>query len=78
MVIYILRRHKMSDNTNNTSGGIGFVGLLTIVFIILKLTKVISWSWWWVISPIWISIALGLLIVLLPLIIIWIIGVFKR
>jgi hypothetical protein len=68
----------MSDNTNNTSGGIGFVGLLTIVFIILKLTKIISWSWWWVISPIWISIALGLLIILLPLIIIWIIGVFKR
>lgn len=33
------------------SGGIGFCGLLTIVFIILKLTKVICWSWLWVVSP---------------------------
>ena len=38
----------------NTSGGIGFVGLLTIVFIVLKLCKVIAWSWLWVLSPIWI------------------------
>ena len=41
----------MSNSTN--SGGIGFVGLLTIVFITLKLTSVIAWSWWWVLSPIW-------------------------
>ena len=39
---------------SNTSGGIGFVGLLTITFIVLKLCKVISWSWWWVLSPLWI------------------------
>ena len=39
---------------SNTSGGIGFVGLLTIAFIVLKLCKVISWSWWWVLSPLWI------------------------
>ena len=36
------------------SGGIGFSGLLTIVFITLKLLKVIDWSWWWVLSPLWI------------------------
>lgn len=35
-------------------GGIGFVGLLTILFIGLKLTHYIDWSWWWVLSPIWI------------------------
>lgn len=40
-----------------SSGGIGFSGLLTIVFITLKLTGVIDWSWWWVLSPIWIGIA---------------------
>ena len=40
---------KDSDN-----GGIGFVGLLTIVFITLKLIDVINWSWWWVLSPIWV------------------------
>ena len=39
---------------SNASGGIGFVGLLTIAFIVLKLCKVISWSWWWVLSPLWI------------------------
>lgn len=38
-----------------SSGGIGFCGLLTIVFIVLKLTKVIDWSWWWVWSPVLIS-----------------------
>lgn len=41
-----------------TSNGIGFVGLLTIVFIVLKLLGVINWSWIWVLSPIWISAAL--------------------
>jgi hypothetical protein len=47
----------MSTSTTSTSsgGGIGFVGLLTIVFITLKLTGFIDWSWWWVLSPIWIS-----------------------
>lgn len=46
----------MSKSSNN-SGGIGFVGLLTIVFIVLKLCKVIAWSWWWVLSPIWITVS---------------------
>ena len=41
----------MADN--NTSSGIGFFGLLTIVFIVLKLTGFIAWSWWWVLAPIW-------------------------
>lgn len=42
----------MNNTNNSTSGGIGFVGLLTIVFIVLKLTHVIAWSWFWVLSPI--------------------------
>ena len=46
--------------SSSSSGGIGFVGLLTIAFIILKLTDVIDWSWWWVLSPIWITILLFL------------------
>lgn len=46
------------------SGGIGFVGVLTIVFIVLKLCGVIKWSWWWVLAPIWIS-ALGVVAVAL-------------
>ena len=47
---------------NNTSrGGIGFGGLLTILFIGLKLCKVITWNWVWVLAPIWIPIALALI-----------------
>jgi Flp pilus assembly protein TadB len=46
----------MSEKNNNSSnGGIGFAGLLTVAFIVLKLCGVIAWSWWWVLSPIWIS-----------------------
>ncbi len=48
----------MSENTNTSAGGIGFGGLLTIVFIVLKLTGFIAWSWWWVLSPLWISVLL--------------------
>lgn len=43
----------MSDNSKRTSGGLTFAGLLTIVFITLKLLHVITWSWWWVLAPVW-------------------------
>ena len=43
-----------------SSGGIGFAGLLTILFIGLKLGGAITWSWLWVLSPLWISIAFTL------------------
>jgi hypothetical protein len=51
----------MSDNTSG-SGGVGFFGLLTIVFITLKLTDFIDWSWWWVLSPIWIPLVFVILL----------------
>ena len=47
----------MSNNTTS-SLGIGFTELLATIFIVLKLTKVITWSWWWLLSPLWIPIAL--------------------
>lgn len=50
------------SNSSRSSSGIGFSGLLTIVFITLKLLGYISWSWWWVLSPLWISLSLLLLI----------------
>jgi hypothetical protein len=50
----------MADSTA-TSGGIGLGGVLFVIFLILKLTGVISWSWWWVFAPIWIPIAIILL-----------------
>jgi len=65
----------MSTNktTTSNSGGIGFAGLLTVLFIGLKLTGHIAWSWWWVLSPLWIGFA----IVLLILAVIFIISCFK-
>lgn len=55
----------MNNNETNSKGGIGFCGLLTIAFIILKLCKVISWSWLWVLSPIWIPICLLVIILII-------------
>jgi len=49
-------------------GGTGFIGLLTILFITLKLIGEVSWSWWWVLSPIWISIGVVVLIILIVII----------
>lgn len=57
------------DKNNSTSSGIGFTGLLTIVFIVLKLCHVIEWSWLWVLAPLWISTILGLIIVIIYVII---------
>lgn len=59
-----------SSASASASGGIGFVGLLTIAFIVLKLCHVIEWSWLWVLSPLWISGGLALLIII-PLIILF-------
>ena len=57
----------MSERNTTTSGGIGFTGLLTILFIGLKLTNVISWSWWWVLSPIWIAALLAAILFIIYL-----------
>ena len=52
------------ERNNNTSKGIGFAGLLTIAFIVLKLCKVITWSWVWVLAPLWISFGLSLVAII--------------
>ncbi len=64
--------NKSSNNNTTVSGGIGFSGLLTIVFIVLKLCGVINWNWIWVFSPMWISAALCVAIF------IFIIMIFKK
>jgi hypothetical protein len=56
----------MSDNKSN---GIGFGGVLTVLFVGLKLTGYIDWSWWWVTSPITIPIALVFAIVFIGIVI---------
>jgi hypothetical protein len=62
------------NNSSSSSSGIGFVGLLTILFIGLKLTDNIDWSWWWVLSPLWIC---GLLVFVLIFIVTFI-GAVKK
>ena len=47
------------------NNNISFVGLLTIAFIVLKLTGYISWNWWWVLSPLWIEAAIFFAIILI-------------
>lgn len=51
------------------SGGMGVLTALGLIFITLKLTGVVGWSWWWVLAPFWIPGALGLLIFLIAAIV---------
>lgn len=69
-----MRRYNTEDTdrivARNSGGGIGFCGLLTIVFIVLKLCGVITWNWFWVLSPLVFSAGLAILIIIISLIII--------
>jgi uncharacterized protein (DUF983 family) len=66
-----------SNNSSSSSSGIGFPGLLTVLFIGLKLTGHITWSWWWVLSPLWISVLIGLTVLATVFIVALITGYFK-
>jgi hypothetical protein len=59
----------MSD-TSSSSSGIGFLGALTIAFIVLKLTHVIDWDWFWVLSPMIFGFAMFAVVLLVILIVI--------
>ncbi len=69
MKILEILRSCMKEN-NSKGPHIGFVGLLTLIFITLKLTDYIDWSWWWVLSPLWISFSMVIVIIV-------VLGVFK-
>ena len=56
---------KATHNINEGNSSIGFAGFLTILFIGLKLTNYINWSWWWVLSPLWISFIFALIIIII-------------
>lgn len=58
----------MSNSSASASGGISFASLLAIVFIVLKLCNVITWSWWWVLAPIWIPFGVALVLIVFGLI----------
>lgn len=57
----------MSNSSASASGGISFVSLLAIVFIVLKLCNVITWSWWWVLAPIWIPFGVAMVLIVFGL-----------
>lgn len=59
----------MKNEKNNSSVGIGFTGVLQVAFIVLKLCKVINWSWWWVLAPTWIGIIVAVVTIAITLII---------
>lgn len=63
-----INNSSSSTSRASASGGIGFIGLLTIAFIVLKLCHVIEWSWVWVLSPLWITGGLVVLILIVLLI----------
>lgn len=54
----------MSKSSSSSSGGVGCTTLFLAVFVVLKLVGVINWSWWWVLSPLWISVIVGIVLVL--------------
>lgn len=49
-------------SSSETGGGIGLCGFLFLIFLVLKLCGVIAWSWWWVTAPLWIPMAIGLVL----------------
>ena len=57
--------------SNKESKGLGFSFLLGIVFVILKLCGAITWSWVWVLAPIWIDVLLSIVVILIVLFIAW-------
>ena len=63
-----INNSSSSTSRASASGGVGFIGLLTIAFIVLKLCHIIEWSWVWVLSPLWISGGLVVLILIATLV----------
>lgn len=59
-----------NENNGAATGGIGFLGLLGILFIALKLTGVIDWSWWFVLLPIYGPAALVITFLLIAFLVI--------
>lgn len=53
----------MKIDKSSSSSGTSLSGLLTVAFVVLKLTHYIDWSWWWVLSPVWISVVLVIFLI---------------
>ena len=67
----------MSKSNNNSSSGLGLGSVLFIVFLVLKLTNHIDWSWWWVTSPLWIPVVLVASVFLIGILFAWLDSLLK-
>lgn len=74
---YDMYKEYDKKTTAAAKSGMNFCDVLLIVFIVLKLCKIINWSWWWVLSPFWIPLGLAIIFVLI-LAIIKLITKYKR
>ncbi len=68
----------MSTESKSSSGGFGLSTILFVVFLTLKLTNVIDWSWWWVTSPLWISAIFFVFCMLIIAIIAALVAIIKK
>ena len=55
----------MSKSNSSSSSGVGFTGLLTVAFVVLKLCHIINWAWIWVLSPLWIGLIVAVFLIIL-------------
>ena len=67
----------MSKSNNNSSSGLGLGSVLFIVFLVLKFTNHIDWSWWWVTSPLWIPVVIVVSVFLIGILFAWIDSLLK-
>ena len=71
--VLTVKKEKIEIKDKRVNSGIGFLELLAVLFIGLKLAGAIDWSWWWVLSPLWFPIA-GVLVLLGLMIAVVVIG----
>ena len=71
----MITKYMMTNTENN---GVSPTGVLLSLFIVLKLTNTIDWSWWWVLSPLWIPVGMVVLITALTALVVLIMEAFKR
>lgn len=64
-----MKYNMKEKETSNVYNGIGFFGLLQVVFIALKVAKVINWSWWLVFLPTWIDLGICLIVIIIAIVI---------
>ena len=67
-----------NEKTTTVVSGMGFLDALFLVFLVLKLTKVIDWSWWWVTAPLWGQVALSVIIFVVTIIVLIVFKIIDR